>query len=214
MRGEHAIRSLSLYRSSGSSPRARGTPSSGLSCITCNRFIPACAGNTQTIPRPLPPTAVHPRVRGEHHWSMIARDTGTGSSPRARGTHIPAILLQTVMRFIPACAGNTSGTNRRRTTTAVHPRVRGEHCDGTPGVALVWGSSPRARGTPIRDRRRLHERRFIPACAGNTPRRRRSMSAGAVHPRVRGEHELVAIAIADTDGSSPRARGTRRVRRL
>ena len=93
------------------------------------------------------------------------------------------------MRFIAACAGNT----RRRAL----PRAAG------------IGSSPRARGTPVRPRSRctatpVHPRvrgehrsrmmisfaypRFIPACAGNTRADQRRVGGG--------------------NGSSPRARGT------
>ena len=57
------------------------------------RFIPACAGNTNT-PAPLPHSApVHPRMRGEHIDDMAPKLAAYGSSPHARGT----LFLQVVV---------------------------------------------------------------------------------------------------------------------
>ena len=71
------------------------------------------------------------------------------------------------------------------------------------------GSSPRARGTPHRDRADGAAGRIIPACARNT----RSSGARSIstsdHPRVRGEHATERPRTSITTGSSPRARGTR-----
>src|SRR4051794_12206490 len=50
-----------------------------------------------------------------------------GSSPHARGTHGTAGSYTIGERFIPACAGNTTGTVAPVVTPAVHPRMRGEH---------------------------------------------------------------------------------------
>ena len=49
------------------------------------------------------------------------------------------------------------------------------------------GSSPRVRGTRPVAPHRAHRRRFIPACAGNSPSRCRPRPAPTVHPRVCGE---------------------------
>ena len=50
--------------------------------------------------------------------------------------------------------------------------------------------------------------RFIPACAGNSPRIRRVRVTDPVHPRVCGEQENVNNVVYLRDGSSPRVRGT------
>ena len=71
-----------------------------------------------------------------------------GSSPRVRGTPLERFLLGEHLRFIPACAGNSSVATRCEAMVAVHPRVCGE----LPEAAVVV------------ERRR----RFIPACAGNS----------------------------------------------
>ena len=72
------------------------------------------------------------------------------------------------------------------------------------------GSSPRMRGTLLRDDGTLWLNRFIPAHAGNTPRDGRTTSANTVHPRACGEHALFAAVAFSIVGSSPRMRGTRK----
>ena len=54
--------------------------------------------------------------------------------------------------------------------------------------------------------------RFIPAFAGNTGDDAIIASYSPVHPRVRGEHPTFDVAKLEQLGSSPRSRGTRRVR--
>ena len=112
-------------------------------------------------------------------------------------------------RFIPARAGNTSGTVEPRSREAVHPRSRGEHPVEVAHDAGVDGSSPLARGTRDLDRHVGSDDRFIPARAGNTPPPVPRAPPPAVHPRSRGEHFAPATTTGDTTGSSPLARGTR-----
>ena len=56
--------------------------------------------------------------------------------------------------------------------------------------------------------------RFIPACAGNTLVLAVVLHALAVHPRMRGEHAILSQNKLSSSGSSPHARGTRRIVRL
>ena len=134
--------------------------------------------------------------------------TGSGSSPRARGTHRIKTAKNGELRFIPAGAGNTPRPCWRRMPRAVHPRGRGEHRNMGCLRVASGGSSPRARGTrPPRGRHR-RRRRFIPAGAGNTPGRLQQFDGGAVHPRGRGEHFDTGSGNILSNGSSPRARGT------
>ena len=111
-----------------------------------------------------------------------------GPSPRARGTQIGESRAQPARRSIPACAGNTAPDAALLPRLPVHPRVRGEH-------ATLAGAADGAD-------------RSIPACAGNTSRDYSTIPRVAVHPRVRGEHQASAPDYVDTDGPSPRARGT------
>ena len=73
------------------------------------------------------------------------------------------------------------------------------------------GSSPRMRGTPDSPSSARSWLRFIPAYAGNTWTNNKDWGTNPVHPRVCGEHELLAVRPSSDAGSSPRMRGTRRM---
>ena len=155
-------------------------------------FIPACAGNTKRDAFLPYASAVHPRLRGEHSYESN--------------------FLCIQQRFIPACAGNTPQISQCAVPSAVHPRLRGEHGPYGKGHHLSPGSSPPARGTPGARFRLYSTKRFIPACAGNTPAEKATFTADSVHPRLRGEHGRIGELGLAQPGSSPPARGTRRSR--
>ena len=209
VRGEHDETKTRHGDAAGSSPRARGTRRRRGRERDRRRFIPACAGNT--LPPAIAPAglAVHPRVRGEHETSAGTVRRCIGSSPRARGTHHALPELKRRIRFIPACAGNTIRPIFWCFQVTVHPRVRGEHPDALAGRSRMVGSSPRARGTRLRDAAPHPLGRFIPACAGNTADVGLPHRGWTVHPRVRGEHIGNPKMGVGPSGSSPRARGTR-----
>ena|ERR1019366_6697804 len=155
-----------------------------------------------------PSDTVHPRVCGEHVTPLDVLNSTCGSSPRVRGTHICRVHVSCFLRFIPACAGNTSRKMSAMDTIPVHPRVCGEHRSSTSSTAASIGSSPRVRGTLVDKLPGPEGRRFIPACAGNTPIRRASKASFTVHPRVCGEHLMALQTQNPKFGSSPRVRGT------
>ena len=70
------------------------------------------------------------------------------------------------------------------------------------------GSSPPVRGTRRARAARSRERRFIPACAGNTRIPSASVPIPSVHPRLCGEHDVDLLALGANHGSSPPVRGT------
>jgi len=156
--------------------------------LDAGRFIPACAGNTSRDAGDHRQRPVHPCMRGEHWYLVRAKCWPYGSSPHARGTHAAVSVDDLLLRFIPACAGNTGCSRCTLSCSAVHPRMRGEHA-GTMGAGndmfgssrmrgehpysrpFCWpvhGSSPHARGTRPRPHNFTGSGRFIPACAGNT----------------------------------------------
>ena len=207
-RGEHFQVAPRPSSSIGSSPRARGTRHRRRRHDAAARFIPASAGNTRTKLGAARLRSVHPRERGEHGRFVLAGHRHDGSSPRARGTPELDVTRDTVARFIPASAGNTSSSSVFMATSPVHPRERGEHLLDGVEVGRRAGSSPRARGTRWGGPCRSARPRFIPASAGNTWGRRRDRSARPVHPRQRGEHPPRPMLSPASPGSSPRARGT------
>ena len=140
-------------------------------------------------------------------------------------------LAAGVCRFIPACAGNSNVVVPRGDyCDGSSPRVRGTRIRRSRCRPGTGGSSPRVRGTPVgratapRDTP-VHprvcgelaagagaggsNRRFIPACAGNSSAGWRGRSACPVHPRVCGELAHTANLRGNLNGSSPRVRGTR-----
>ena len=86
--------------------------------------------------------------------------------------------------------------------------MRGEHGLRHWPAAPHTGSSPHARGTHTCRSHRGSTRRIIPACAGNTLRRRSSRPSRRDHPRMRGEHFQRFRVLVHDAGSSPHARGT------
>jgi len=152
----------------------------------CLRVIPACAGNTRNAFASRSFSTGHPRVRGEHRCSSSALRWYSGSSPRARGTHLHAPALDVELRVIPACAGNTHVARHARRPFPGHPRVRGEHKMPFLTFDSRDGSSPRARGTPYAVLRFGLPLRVIPACAGNTPGPPIRTRPGGSSPRARG----------------------------
>ncbi len=213
----------------GSSPLARGTRLGAGAELRRGRFIPARAGNTPCRCRRASGRPVHPRSRGEHAISFVTMNSRGGSSPLARGTPDRCRCTFSPRRFIPARAGNTTGsitlleprcgssplargTLRRFFHAAVyhpvHPRSRGEHAQACHVNFDKGGSSPLARGTPAVPRRPIAEERFIPARAGNTPPDSISADRSSVHPRSRGEHAVIGSNSSIMGGSSPLARGT------
>ena len=126
LRGELHVSSSVGMVPSGSSPLARGTPDYEHIGRRKNRFIPACAGNSNA--RVVYPYGllVHPRLRGELHSSTISWVDQRGSSPLARGTLLLVTYLLNAGRFIPACAGNSISPPAEFFFLTVHPRLRGE----------------------------------------------------------------------------------------
>ena len=151
---------------------------------------------------------VHPRERGEQPSAAMIWDSSRGSSPRARGTGIYRHAPVGVGRFIPASAGNRSSIALQDTVLSVHPRERGEQRNSAFLSRMADGSSPRARGTGEPGRCAGCALRFIPASAGNSAAASLAPNQDTVHPRERGEQVNWITVRPNTNGSSPRARGT------
>ena len=173
------------------------------------RFSPACAGNTGACAALGTRQPVQPRMRGEHSLPCAPVTPTFGSAPHARGT--PGSLCNRVPdgRFSPACAGNTRDFRSHGHRPTVQPRMRGEHFVIVLPSLLICGSAPHARGTLRCQHPGVTQRRFSPACAGNTGKRSPRSRRRSVQPRMRGEHTPSAPPENSENGSAPHARGTR-----
>ena len=209
IRGERRAHERAAPWRFGSSPHTRGTRGQHHSASDGLRFIPAYAGNALgRIDQP-EDGPVHPRIRGERHLELNMNNIELGSSPHTRGTRIDADRYRPNTRFIPAYAGNAPRMPRRPTRSPVHPRIRGERKTSDLCKQHPDGSSPHTRGTLHRNVRNLVGRRFIPAYAGNASSACGQRSCSPVHPRIRGEREVLKKRVLVIDGSSPHTRGTR-----
>ena len=168
MRGEHVDRILLFSCARGSSPHARGTHPVHIRPRMVPGIIPACAGNTAAVSAVTCVVRDHPRMRGEHFIIHAHRGSYRGSSPHARGTPVVDAEIVDQLGIIPACAGNTRSRRAVRAWKRDHPRMRGEHICSVICVTLYPGSSPHARGTPVRRMGSFRSSGIIPACAGNT----------------------------------------------
>ena len=191
--GEHVLPHEVPTGIVGSSPRGRGTQIMGWFRDAHDRFIPARAGNTGRASAASPYVPVHPRAGGEHFHALFTSINRAGSSPRGRGTPGGRGRHRMGMRFIPARAGNTGRSTATATPSPVHPRAGGEHRPVENVGDVLYGSSPRGRGTP----------RVVPSRS----------SWVTVHPRAGGEHNNTFFRTTFSTGSSPRGRGTRRIPR-
>ena len=196
----------------GSSPLARGARVALLTLGDGEGIIPACAGSTTSTS----PTAFsrrdHPRLRGEHCVPVFVCGILWGSSPLARGALGRVWAHRPVLGIIPACAGSTPASPSRPEGFRDHPRLRGEHTAGASSSTARRGSSPLARGAPSVDVLVDEALGIIPACAGSTAHQRARNPRRQDHPRLRGEHTGFRAANSMRVGSSPLARGARKLR--
>ena len=150
---------------------------------------------------------VDPRMRGGDAGRKAKPKRNTGRSPHARGRRSSMCRVKPWKRSIPACAGETTISPSRRLQIRVDPRMRGGDVRVASRNWMISGRSPHARGRHFGSPQATVYFRSIPACAGETPRRRGCRSACQVDPRMRGGDPCVAAGTAPVMGRSPHARG-------
>ena len=150
VRGGDHVMSYCRRGAGGRSPRARGRPQVSGSKINRCGSIPACAGETSSMPSAPNTIQVDPRVRGGDSRRSSPAPGARGRSPRARGRQAPRISRIFVGGSIPACAGETKKNVAANLEAKVDPRVRGGDVDALLRIDRGAGRSPRARGRQIR----------------------------------------------------------------
>ena len=98
----------------GSPPRVRGTGTPGFTPIFLSRITPACAGNRTRVIAFVAHIQDHPRVCGEQSSTTRRWSPGRGSPPRVRGTATGGNGMHSHRRITPACAGNSYFFHHRR----------------------------------------------------------------------------------------------------
>ncbi len=131
-----------------------------------------------------------------------------GLSPLAQGTRPVDSLAGFSRRFIPAGAGNTFFCTLITPSTTVYPRWRREHHLSDVAENTIAGLSPLAQGTLFFVHSSHHQRRFIPAGAGNTAPTNALHHGVSVYPRWRREHSYCSHTESAAAGLSPLAQGT------
>ena len=151
--------------------------------------------------------SVHPRSRGEISPATRCGSVCSGSPPLARGNLAEAGGGDPEGGFTPARAGKSGVSPICWWGSAVHPRSRGEILL----VCVVWqvtaGSPPLARGNRFSSGPGRRFPRFTPARAGKSAQSRWPSRHTKVHPRSRGEIEVIQVVYDDVKGSPPLARG-------
>ncbi len=152
---------------SGASPRMRGTVRGTDQPRPDRRCIPAHAGNGPSLAGDLELLTVHPRACGERTPGLGTPSPSRGASPRMRGTAVGQRNDDLGRRCIPAHAGNGKDRQSAGRSCPVHPRACGERRTGAGAATLVYGASPRMRGTVSAWLMVEFAARCIPAHAGN-----------------------------------------------
>ena len=139
--------------------------------------------------------------------SQVTTDGAAGSSPLARGLHVPVEPVAPGDGIIPARAGFTARSGRRCRAGSDHPRSRGVYRRQAEEAAGTIGSSPLARGLLVGGAADVEQVGIIPARAGFTRSAASQSSRTRDHPRSRGVYDLAHPDLTGAAGSSPLARG-------
>ena len=206
-RGENGQRVDIAQPRAGSSPLTRGkhvVPKLG---TRFSGLIPAHAGKTARVGRPLRSAGAHPRSRGENRRLLPACVGCRGSSPLTRGKRAGWSATTKRWGLIPAHAGKTHAVHVTCWDAEAHPRSRGENVVYCLPASAVAGSSPLTRGKRDGVLLGKPEGRLIPAHAGKTATSCGRCPPITAHPRSRGENVMNAFGRESVKGSSPLTRG-------
>ena len=167
-RGVYASSGRAPAAGSGSSPLARGLRHLPARPLPGRRIIPARAGFTRWRRARCPRHLDHPRSRGVYGAGGSLHQGDQGSSPLARGLPSAGKPGPLLGGIIPARAGFTLRDPAAGGAAQDHPRSRGVYSASQSMHHMTRGSSPLARGLPLRRRRREGPGGIIPARAGFT----------------------------------------------
>ena len=192
MRGDHRCARRQEAYQPGTSPHARGPLTQEDEALAELGNIPACAGTTDAEDPGQDGCGEHPRMRGDHFMLYLPLDDLMGTSPHARGPLHGPRRSRHLLGNIPACAGTTNNFDYRRWTAGEHPRMRGDHFYNKGTFLFDKGTSPHARGPLYDEADHFIAVGNIPACAGTTRGCENRLLLFREHPRMRGDHLVIA----------------------
>ena len=172
-------------------------------------LTPALAGSTPCLRRRAPEAWTHPRSRGEHAATSCSGPGTSDSPPLSRGAHLACGGARLRLGLTPALAGSTGPGSISPRPFWNHPRSRGEHKLAGRPLPNYRDSPSLSRGARFLCGRPGPCPGLTPALAGSTRPRCRPMPRSGTHPRSRGEHLGVVIAVARAADSLPLSRGAR-----
>ena len=210
--GAHPAFSPATMRSTGSSPRMRGSHKQGTDITFDDGIIPAHAGLTQCFFVKPKKTWDHPRACGAHSEASASSDVRLGSSPRMRGSRCMGACDPCREGIIPAHAGLTVKSEIPNTPEGDHPRACGAHNFCSMSLMLIAGSSPRMRGSHLRAHNRYRQLGIIPAHAGLTENQNHRELGQEDHPRACGAHCIKRQSESTLPRDHPRACGAHQSR--
>ena len=152
---------------------------------------------------------VYPRVGGGTTESTESTESTEGLSPRGRGNRRQCMSPCSLLRSIPAWAGEPCPYRCSHRAFRVYPRVGGGTSPRPRGKPSCEGLSPRGRGN--RKGTGLPSNVFgsIPAWAGEPGDTPSDTIISAVYPRVGGGTASNGADQVGVMGLSPRGRGNR-----
>ena len=172
----------------GSPPLTRGPPYGP--CISGLGYgiTPAYAGTTSEHQTAISHSKDHPRLRGDHSYSLRSMLPIVGSPPLTRGPRHRHGHRAGLHRITPAYAGTTHRASCWQTSWRDHPRLRGDHLPDSRYPWRALGSPPLTRGPLPRGSLINEFKRITPAYAGTTTWTIEFSGPRPDHPRLRGDH--------------------------
>ena len=131
-----------------------------------SRIIPAYAGQMGEPMEKLVLKQDHPRIRGTNTASAIGFAVRSGSSPHTRDKFVAMQYENSIVRIIPAYAGQMIYLFPSTFTGQDHPRIRGTNIKSLPLHLGQVGSSPHTRDKFVSKESSVLRYRIIPAYAG------------------------------------------------
>ena len=173
----------------------------------CGTLLPLAWGKPRIQSRISFDIRIIPAHAGKTSWWIADKSCANGLIPAHAGkTYSPAEPPRRERAHPHSRRENTLGGNGALNNAGSSPLTRGNR-KPEQAVKYSWGSSPLTRGKRGRPRCKHPRTGLIPAHAGKTARRRRTLRSRRAHPRSRRENTSWRVPAMPLKGPSPLTRG-------